>query len=300
MKLSPAKQVRAGFTLLEILLASALAIVLMAALYVALDVQLRLASEGREAIEQTTVTRSIVQRLNDDLSRSIGPVAPPTGNQSSSTTSTTGTTGTTSTTGTTGTSTSTTGTTTDSTAITDGTTTSDTIPFQAGVIGSSDVLTIYAARVASVGKSTDEMSDTYPSDIRRITYWMTDKGLARQELPWVTSERLQNSTEPDFGDGKEEKDYVIAEEVTKLQFEYWDGSAWSDSWDGSELAEDGKTPIGPPLAIRVRFWLLVAGPNPGETIEKEVRHTIAVPAGPGPTTSDADATAAAQGATSGM
>ena len=40
---------RGGFTLLEVLLASSLAIVLMAALYVALDVQLRLAAEGRDA-----------------------------------------------------------------------------------------------------------------------------------------------------------------------------------------------------------------------------------------------------------
>ena len=40
MRLQTAR--RSGFTLLEVLLASALAVVLMAALYVALDVQLRL------------------------------------------------------------------------------------------------------------------------------------------------------------------------------------------------------------------------------------------------------------------
>ena len=52
---------RGGFTLLEVLLASALAVILMAALYVALDVQLRLADAGRESIEQATLTRAIVQ-----------------------------------------------------------------------------------------------------------------------------------------------------------------------------------------------------------------------------------------------
>ena len=92
---------------------------------------------------------------------------------------------------------------------------------------------------------------------------MTDKGLARQELPWVTSQQVQNSTDPDIEDGKEEKDYVIAEEVTRVQFEYWDGSAFQEAWDGRETNADGKTLKGPPMAIRVHFWLRVARMNPG-------------------------------------
>jgi Tfp pilus assembly protein PilV len=277
---------REGFTLLEVLLASALAIVLMAALYVALDVQLRLAADGREAIEQATVTRALVQRFDNDVAGIIGPVAPPVGKAGS----TTGSTGTTATGAAT----------TDPAAggaVMEAVTQSTTIQFQAGVIGESDGenrprLTMFVAKVAGLARSADESGEMpNPADMRRVTYWMTDGGLARQELPWLTSDRLHTSTEPDIEDGKEERDYVIADEVIRLAFEYWDGSAWSETWDGRTLNSDGQTLKGPPVAIRVRFWINVPGPEPGEMVEKEFRHTIAVRSAPGPATAAADTTA---------
>lgn len=294
---------RGGFTLLEVLLASTLAIILMAALYVALDVQLRLAAAGRESIEQATLSRAIITRLEGDLSSGLGPVAPPIDNSAKNSAKgsgagmgATGGAGAGATGG--GTSGGTSGGTTGAAAGMGSDTgviveevTSDTIPFTAGVIGTGDQLTIYAARVAGVGKDVDDTGE-HPNaaDARRVTYWMTDKGLARQELPWVTSQQAQNSTDPDIEDGKEEKDYVIAEEVTRVAFEYWDGSAWQETWDGRDTNADGKTLRGPPMAIRVHFWLRLPGPNPGETVEKEYRHTIAIRAAAGPATADAKAT----------
>lgn len=162
-----------------------------------------------------------------------------------------------------------------------------TMPFQAGVIGEADRLTIFMSKVAGLTKPADESPDgAGESDIRRVTYWMTANGLARQELPWVTSENAMASTDPVFDDGKEERDHVIAEEVTRVQFEYWDGSAWIETWDGRTLNDDGKTLKGPPAAIRVRFWLNVPGVERGETVEKEFRHTIAVRSAPGPAVPD--------------
>jgi hypothetical protein len=294
---------RGGFTLLEVLLASALAIILMAALYVALDVQLRLAEAGRESIEEATLTRAIIMRLEGDLSTGIGPVAPPIDNSAKNTAkgsgmgggaaggsgaaagaganaggSGGGTSGTGSGSGS--------GTGSDTGAVTEATTT-DIIPFTAGVIGSTDQLTIYAARVAGIGKNVDDSGEgPNPADARRVTYWMTDKGLCRQELPWLTSQQVQNSTDPVIEDGKDEKDYLIADEVTRVQFEYWDGSAFQDTWDGRTTNADGKTLLGPPMAIRVHFWLKLPGQNPGETVEKEFRHTISIRAAPGPATAD--------------
>ena len=263
---SHAVQVRSGLTLLEVLLASALAVVLMAALYVALEVQLRLANTGREAVEQATLVRAIVQRLNNDLTGGLCPTTPPADTSGAATTTTE----------------------TDAAAsATSAVTTSDTIAFGSGVIGESDRLTLFVSRVAGAGRNIDESGETpLPSDIRRVMYWLTDHGMARQEIPWVTSERLQTSTDPDFEDGKSEKDFVIADEVTKLQFEYWDGSAWASSWDGKALAADGKTPRGPPAAIRVRFTLRLPGDHPGQTVEKEFRHTVALLTAGGPATAD--------------
>ena len=289
-RLSPIR--RSGFTLLEVLLASVLAVVLMAALYVALDVQLRLAADGRDAIEQATLVRAIVQRIETDLSGTIGPVAPPIGTTApASSGGGAGATG--------GSGAAATGTAATGDAVTEAVTQTDTIPFPAGVIGSSDSVTLYVARVAGLDKNQDSSGDApSPADFHRVTYWLTDKGLARQVLPWVTSKEVQSSTDPVMEEGKEEGDYVIAEEVTKFQVEYWNGSAWAESWDGRTLNDDGKTLKGPPMAIRIRFWLRVPGPERGETIEKEFRHKIAIRSGPGPATPDADAAAAAAATTS--
>ena len=302
---------RGGFTLLEVLLASALAVILMAALYVALDVQLRLADAGRESIEQATLTRAIVQRFENDLAGSVSPVAPAveTGRSgqggsgsgagasgagaAAAGASGAGASGAAA--GTSGAGTSGAGTTgMEGEAVTE-VVMSDTIPFQAGVIGASDRLTIFTVKVAGQGKNLDETGEMpTPADIRRVTYWASDKGLARQELPWLTSEQVINSTDPVAEDGKEESDYVIAEEVTRVQFEYWDGSAWSDTWDGRQTNADGKTLKGPPMAIRIHFWLNVPGPNPGETVEKEFRHTVAVRSAAGPAVPDTETTQTGQ------
>lgn len=299
---------RGGFTLLEVLLASALAVILMAALYVALDVQLRLAAAGRDSIEQATLTRAIVMRLETDLSSGLGPVAPPIDNSAKNSARGSGMGGGATggagapagggaTGGATGGAPSATtggGTGTDPMADT-GTVveeeTTSTVSFSAGVIGSSDQLVIYAARVAGIGRNIDDSGDgPNPADARRVVYWMTDMGLARQELPWLTSQENLNSTDPVIEDGKEEKDYVIAEEATRVQFEYWDGSAWSDTWDGRDTNADGITLKGPPMAIRVRFWLKLPGEGPGQTVEKEFRHTIAIRAAAGPATADTSTT----------
>jgi hypothetical protein len=248
--LAPRARVRGGFPLLAVLLASALAVILMAALYVALEVQLKLADAGREAIEQATVSRAIVQRLEADLANCLGPAAPNLGGSSEMATEE------------------------DDETTEPEVTGSTAIAFGSGVIGEagdgeSGKLTLYVAKV------TKEVADgVTPADVRRITYWMTDKGLARQEVPWVTSERLQLSTDLYLEDGREPDSFVIAEEVTKVQFSYWDGSAWADTWDGRG---DG-TVKGPPMAIRVSFWMKV----PGQDEPKEFRHTISLLAAPGP------------------
>ncbi len=281
---------RRGFTLLEVLLASALAVVLMAALYVALDVQLRLAAAGRESLDEATLTRAIVHRLETDLSSVMGPVAPPAGNSGGMGAGMGDTTGM------------------GASGMTGAMATTQTtaISFQAGVIGESDGdnrprLTMFVAKIAGNGTTVNQSPDaTNPADVRRVTYWMTDTGLARQELPWVTSQDLQNSTDPVIEDGKDERDYVIAEEVASMTIEYWDGSQWTETWDGRTLNSDGATMMGPPMAIRVRFTLNLPGANPGETVQKEFWHTIAVRSAPGPAVPDSMAAASGMGTTGSM
>lgn len=249
---------RSGFTLLEVLLSSALAIVLMAALYTALEIQLNLATAGRDQIEGATLERALVQRVEHDVTLILGPVAPPLSTTTPSTSS---------------------GSTTDTgDVITDASAKTDTIAFQSGVVGDSTVLTFFISRATK--------TDSGQADIRRITYWLTEGGLARQEISFVTSEQVANTQEPVIEADKQASDYVIASEVSQFQVEYWDGGGWVESWDGAEVGPDGVTPKGPPTAILLHIWVKL----PSVDEPKEIRHTIAIRAAAGPATEETTTT----------
>src|SRR6266436_5932605 len=72
---------RRGFTLLEVLLSAAIGVLLMAALYVAMNVQLDHAQAGREAVEQSLLVRALLRRMSNDITPSLA--ADPPANYSS-------------------------------------------------------------------------------------------------------------------------------------------------------------------------------------------------------------------------
>src|SRR5262249_24088685 len=59
---------RAGFTLLEVLLALGIATLLLAGLYVSMDVQIRLTDAGRVKVSDSVLARSLLQKIADDIS----------------------------------------------------------------------------------------------------------------------------------------------------------------------------------------------------------------------------------------
>src|SRR5438309_7838936 len=65
---------RAGFTLLEVILASAIALLLMWGLYVGMDVQLRLTDEGRTVVNQADLARNLLTRMSAELSGCLPPI----------------------------------------------------------------------------------------------------------------------------------------------------------------------------------------------------------------------------------
>src|SRR5438105_10290523 len=72
---------RRAFTLLEVLLATAIGVLLLAGLYVAVDIQLRHAQIARDVVEESTLARALFARISSDIGQNLGPVlpAPPAG-----------------------------------------------------------------------------------------------------------------------------------------------------------------------------------------------------------------------------
>jgi hypothetical protein len=277
MRLAHVSARRSAFTLLEVLLAAAIGVMLLGALYVAMDLQLSHARAGREKVEASTLARSLFERMSTEISLSLGPVALKTtsssspSNSAASATSTSGATGTAANSSSTSASTSTTPTTT-STA----TTSTSTVTFNQGLQGDNGQLTVYLSRWPreAMVPSSDPNSANLPvvSDLRRVTWWMSDKGLARQEIRIATSDDALNALAPDLNDTFSK---VVAGEVKSLTFQYWDGTTWQDSWDGTQPGADGTSPMGPPQAISI--VMDIAMPNTeegGELPTKRYRHVV--------------------------
>jgi len=74
--LSPTRRTR-GFTLLEVMLAMLLATVLLAAVWVAVRMELRFFEAGRSEVEQAQLARAIVIRLRADLDNAVAAPMPP-------------------------------------------------------------------------------------------------------------------------------------------------------------------------------------------------------------------------------
>lgn len=293
---------RGGFTLLEVLLAGVIALMLMAALYAALDITLARTQANRELIDSSDLSRAVVNRMTADLTAGVGPLPPKSGGtpadssggsggSTSSTTSTTSTTttsgsgsgtgtgtGSTDSTSTSSTSSTSTDGTSGGTGTTDTTTTAVDIPFSAGVIGTAQQLTVFATRVPVAMTDPDAIATPdvlRPADVRRVTYYLGSLGgLCRQERPWATADGVRNTADPDLS--TEDAD-LIAPEVVDLQFEYFDGGSgtWVTEWDGSQTDTDGVSLIGPPRAVRITLTLNVPTQN-GSTVPKRVQHVVPI------------------------
>jgi prepilin-type N-terminal cleavage/methylation domain-containing protein len=248
---------RRGFTLLEVLLSAAIGVLLMAALYVAMNVQLDHAQAGREAVEQSLLVRAVLRRMSNDITPSLAAEVPA---------SNTGAAG-----------------------------ASNAPTFN--LRGDSERMILWVSRISS-DLSPLLTNQPVTSDIRRVTYWMASTGgLARQEIKLATSDDALVTVSPNIPD---EANFVIAEEVQSATFRYFDGTAWQNSWDGtqasstsgSQASSTSGSPMGPPLAIEIT--LVVATPNSqsqaGDNSNfKTYRHVVAIPTANG--TSSAPSTA---------
>jgi hypothetical protein len=270
-----------------VLLALAIGAFLMAGLYYALDLQVNSTHAGRQVVERSALARSVVNRIQADIAANLGPVDPslqPKNSSGSSGSSGSGSTGS----GSSGSSSSgSSGSSSAGSGSSSSSSTANPTNFNLMVQGTDTQLMLYSSLVpreaiqALGGNSTTNNQGTpLVSDLRRITYWVTSAGgLARQEVKAVTSDDEINNVPPGISD---EAKYVIAARVVKVQFQYYDGTTWQDSWDGTQPPpsnSSSQTPAGPPAAIAVT--LTIAGPTPangkGDPQTYQYRHVVPIP-----------------------
>lgn len=250
---------RPGYTLLEIMLAVGIGLLLVAALYVALDLQMRYMATGRDAVTETQMSRGLLQKVGNDIRNSMGLLStstswreaiPPPQDSTTQQQPPTGM-------GTTG----------------QTTPTEETSPFGTSQycdlrsFGTETTLTLY---VAALPRYAGSQSDTPLglSDVRRITYAVeAGKGLVRQEVRNPDTLGDVTSAEPAI---------VLAPEVMDLRFRYYDleTGAWTTTWDGSVN--------GPPSAVEITMTLQAFNinnePIPGRPPITH-RMVIAIPTG---------------------
>lgn len=271
---------RTGFTLLEVLLASTIAVLLLAALYASFDVVIAQSDVGREEVEKNDLARAVVTRITIDLVGTVGPLPPKSGGVTQAATAAAAATGQTDPTtdpaagGTADPTMAETETETTDPGVTVASTGGD-IPFGAGLVGNGSTMTLFVSRVPLALVNAEAAADgsQQPGDLRRITYYRSASGLCRQERPWVTSDGVWNSADADRTD---ELGDLLAEEITDVQFQYFDGSSWVDSWDGTQMATDGKTLLGPPRGVKIT--LVIERPN---TPARRMSHVFALRAANG-------------------
>jgi prepilin-type N-terminal cleavage/methylation domain-containing protein len=286
MSMSRAHQAgRPAFTLLEMILALAIGVLLMFGLYLALNMNLEATKAGRLQVDQAQIARNVLKRVQGDVKDQLAFLdAYPSATASASAAGGTGTTGTTTA--------ATTSTTSPPNSFVGPTGTPVPIPFNFAVQGNEEYCAFYIGKVpravaqAQMNDPTESGGNEVQasdSDERRITYWLVSGsngtgGLARQEIATVNSTDTSNVTLPPASVDDATK--IIAPEVISINFQYYDGTNWQSTWDGTMPGIDGVTPVGPPVAIAITISV-ARGDNPGAGVDdptvRQYRHVIQIP-----------------------
>jgi hypothetical protein len=290
---------RPAYTLLEVILAMAMAVLLLAAVYSSISYQVRHAQAGRDLIDQTTLARSIIDRMASDIA-AVASLSDPGRYRNQQQQQSSGGAGGSGMAGAgaggaaaggsgaggaaAGTGTGATGGASGGASGASGSTQAPgvTVALPMGVMGNSSELHLFVGRYPTESWPANT-NDQAPltSDLRRIRYWLDEGkgGLCRQEIKVVTSADALNFSAPTDDNGQ----YVMAPEVHSLEFSYYDGTNWNDTWDSTMAGPDNVTPIGSPRAISIRIGLPAPGEKGNDPKLKYHRQVVVIRTANGPT-----------------
>ena len=240
-----------GFTLLELLISVGLTAILMVALFSAMNIYFRLQVDSQEEITRQQVSRALLRQMTRDIQSVVFVKEPATDDSTTSTSSTSS-----GSTSQTGVPSMTAGAGTSSTTDDSGTT-SAMLSYTSGLVGTANDLLLYVSvpdkSLSYVDAQSLTSTDERTGDLMIVRYFVADT--AGGSLSASIAKKLGGSRTGPLGlvriaadlfgmssavqSGKEDEftsvDAVEAEEVSKIAFQYYDGTQWQESWDSTEL-----------------------------------------------------------------
>lgn len=277
MKLSAHKRRRIrckqqGFTLLEVMLALALSFLVLLGVAMAIDLHLRMLDKRQNEIEQSQLSRSVLQLIRedirgavqytpfdssalDDLIAGLDPLGADaaqaalggdpagdggTGGDSDPVED-------------------------ESSSASQAVATSVAPPTRPGVYGNETALMVDVSRLPRRDQlqypQTLNGVALLPSDIKTVAYYVrigqSSTGAASKSSDSATSGLVRREVDRavtryaiDFGGGAvlADAEEVIAPEVTAIYFRYFDGREWQSSWDSDEL---GRLPVAIEVTVQI-------------------------------------------------
>ena len=253
---------RRGFTLLEVLLALAMSVLLIAGIYAAVNLYIRVTQDDATVLERSRVARAVFRQMTQDIQSVVFRVPETTESTDDTSDTVSESTSATDTSSTDSSSTSTS----DASLSTEGTTEIVSVADNAmtstsvGLIGDAAKLTIHISRpmrdmqYAALADNAGVAART--SDLLSVTYFVADanasglEGATGQLAQQTSGESTLTATGPqglarlagdrlaiEYADLEADVDalatasQVLAPEVTSLAFRYFDGLTWQAEWD---------------------------------------------------------------------
>ena len=236
-----------GFTLLEVIIALGLTLLLLSAVYGAIQLQYRVSTAGREEMLRAQVVRATLGMIEADVRAVVWQVQELPAEESDTTTTEAGGTG---------------------EAVADGQSTDDTTEIlstddafasgSSGIFGDSQSLVLHVSRPSRdlvYARSDEDAAESISrSDLASVTYFLADAssgglsaaiaqqtpsgsstsegivGLARVEGDRLSIEQAGDQAAVESLSTTQTE---VVPEIVSIEFAYWDGLEWLDSWDSN-------------------------------------------------------------------
>lgn len=279
------RRLRRGLSLIEVLIALGLSGLLLTSVYSAISMYFHYSHSGQEEIAKNQLARALLLGIEQDLRSIVYRPGDPTTTETDDTTAPDADTNTTANPSTT---TTTTTTTTETKAVTDP---SDAFAGSAsGLFGDMQTIVLHVSRprldLVSMPQLNNQTVVSRTSDLKTVSYFVAGSGSGGLQSAAAGHFATQNPNSPGRAQGlaRMEGDrlalqladksgnvtsllgqtQMLAPEVSRINFRYYDGSIWTTQWDSASFG-------GLPRAVEVNLELTFAAETTGQGRYKKTK-----------------------------